>query len=279
MRYRKRNILVMCALITGVLLASTADAEAQRRWRVRPRVARSVVHVGVGFYRPYYGFHGPYAFGPYPYDLYGAYGYDNRGAVRVQVKPEATEVYVDGYFAGVADSFDGIFQRLRLPPGGYQIELRLDGFQSFRERILLSPETTYRIRHNMVPLGPGEVTPPPPEPIEPILPPRERPDRSSDPAGRPGGVVVRPRGPAPRSAPVDASGFGALALRVQPSDAEVLIDGEPWQGPAGFQLVVELGAGTHRIEIRRDGYRRYLTEVEVRAGETATLNVSLPALD
>jgi hypothetical protein len=31
----------------------------------------------------------------------------------------------------------------------------------------------------------------------------------------------------------------------------------------------------HAVEVRRDGYRTYVTEVDVRGGETATLNVSL----
>ena len=58
--------------------------------------------------------------------------------------------------------------------------------------------------------------------------------------------------------------------------AEVLIDGEPWQGGAQDErLVVELGAGPHRIEIRKAGYRTYMTDVTVRSGETTPLNVAM----
>ncbi len=56
-----------------------------------------------------------------------------------------------------------------------------------------------------------------------------------------------------------------------------MIDGERWQGFAGVdRLVVELGAGVHQVEVRREGHRTYRTEVEVREGETTLLNVSLP---
>jgi hypothetical protein len=68
-------------------------------------------------------------------------------------------------------------------------------------------------------------------------------------------------------------------LRVQPGDAVVLIDGERWEGSSNSddRLTVQLAAGRHVVEIQRDGYRRYVTELTVRAGETTTLNVSLNA--
>ena len=54
------------------------------------------------------------------------------------------------------------------------------------------------------------------------------------------------------------------------------IDGERWEGAQDQdRLVVQLGAGTHTVEIRKDGYRTYITDLTVRPGETTTLNVSL----
>jgi uncharacterized membrane protein len=70
--------------------------------------------------------------------------------------------------------------------------------------------------------------------------------------------------------------YGTLSIRVQPADAEVLIDGERWRGPeAQDPLIVEVNEGRHTIQIQKAGYRTYLTDVEVRRGETTTLNVSL----
>ena len=70
--------------------------------------------------------------------------------------------------------------------------------------------------------------------------------------------------------------FGQVAIRVQPVDAEVVIDGEPWKGaPGAERLVVHLSAGTHRVEIRKDGFDSFVTAVEIRRGEVTVLNVSL----
>ena len=66
-------------------------------------------------------------------------------------------------------------------------------------------------------------------------------------------------------------------IRVQPSGSEVLIDGERWQGPEGFErLVVQVSAGTHRVDVRKEGFVPFSTTIQVRPGETVPLNVSLP---
>jgi hypothetical protein len=67
---------------------------------------------------------------------------------------------------------------------------------------------------------------------------------------------------------------------VQPGDAEVLIDGQPWRGPQGQDhLTVDVAEGSHTIEIRKSGYRTYVTEVQVRQGETTPVNVSMRSQD
>jgi len=45
----------------------------------------------------------------------------------------------------------------------------------------------------------------------------------------------------------------------------------------GERLVLQLAEGRHRVEVRKDAYQPYTTEIAVRSGETTTLNVSLPA--
>ena len=47
---------------------------------------------------------------------YGGY-YDQTGAARLQVSPKEAQVFVDGYYVGVADEFDGTMQRLRVERG------------------------------------------------------------------------------------------------------------------------------------------------------------------
>jgi hypothetical protein len=67
-----------------------------------------------------------------------------------------------------------------------------------------------------------------------------------------------------------------LTIQVQPVDASVVIDGQPWPVTPGQDTVVlDLSEGRHVVQIRKPGYVGYLTEVEVRRGETTTVNVSL----
>jgi hypothetical protein len=188
--------------------------------------------------------------------------------------PREAEVYVDGFFAGMVDNFDGTFQRLRVAPGDHELQLFMPGHRSFSQKVYLQPGGSFNVRHAMEPLGAGEA-----EPTRPVAPPRSSQVRP-EPYGRPD----RPnsRGPQRTAPPAGErngnaeSDFGSIALRVQPGDAAVTIDGEPWQGaPDQEQLVVQLGVGTHTVEIRKDGYRTYVQDVTVRRGETTPLNVSL----
>ncbi len=70
---------------------------------------------------------------------------DVTGAVRLKVKPEDASVYVDGYYVGLVDDFDGAFQRLRLEPGQHHMEVRLPDYDDLSFDVLIQPgqTTTY----------------------------------------------------------------------------------------------------------------------------------------
>ena len=79
----------------------------------------------------------------------------------------------------------------------------------------------------------------------------------------------------PRARQGDAA-YGSLTIKVQPGDAEISIDGEAWRGPGGQdRLVIEVAEGSHTVEIRKPGFRTYVTQVDVRRGQSTPLNVSL----
>ena len=62
-----------------------------------------------------------------------------------------------------------------------------------------------------------------------------------------------------------------------PQTLGVIVDGERWDSPeGGARLILEVAAGQHRIEVRKDGFKPYSTTIQVRPGETQTVNVSLP---
>ena len=114
---------------------------------------------GVGyFYDPFmWGYASPYAYGGY-YDPYGGYGggyggssysrqqYRDTGSLRLKVKPTHGQVYVDGYYVGEVDSFDGIFQRLTLDAGAHRIEIRADGYETaqFEVMVIAGETVTYK---------------------------------------------------------------------------------------------------------------------------------------
>ena len=77
-------------------------------------------------------------------------------------------------------------------------------------------------------------------------------------------------------APPRQGTFGTLSIRVQPSDADIVIDGERWVAPAGLDRVaIELSEGRHHVEVRKDGFAQYEEDVLIRRAVTMTLNVSL----
>jgi len=80
----------------------------------------------------------------------------------VSSHPENAEIFLDGYYVGTADDFDGMFQRLRLAPGEHDIELYLSGYRSVRQKILVQPGATFRVRYSMEALKPGDTSDPRP---------------------------------------------------------------------------------------------------------------------
>jgi hypothetical protein len=260
------------------LLASSAilppPASAQTRVAVRA-VRRPVVvrnyYYRAPFYRPWYGIGYPW----YPGFYYGYQRpyYDLSGSLRLQVSPRETEVFIDGYYAGTVDDFDGMFQRLHVEPGEHDIELYLPGHRSVHQQIYLQPGRTSRIRLTMEPLGPGE-----PAPVRPAgaAPPPTGPPQGAGPGRRPSAAPgVRDDPSVAEPAGSQDSAYGSVSIRVQPGDADILIDGEAWEGPEGERLVVQLSTGRHVLQVQKDGYRRYTTEITVRGGETTALNVAL----
>jgi hypothetical protein len=114
------------------------------------------------YYRPYSFGYGPAGRGYFYFDVfynsyvwhprtivrygtYGSYGYPT-GELRLQVRPREAQVFVDGYYAGTVDDFDGVFQSLRLEEGPYRVEIVLPGYEPlvFDVRMLPGEKITYR---------------------------------------------------------------------------------------------------------------------------------------
>ncbi len=305
MRARSSFVLLLGTVAVACSLA-TAEAYSQPRHGAPPPSGsgrshggvRGAVFVGVGspwgwggpFYSPFFWpWWGYPSFGWGPAWFYGA-AFDPTSEVRLQITPKQAEVYVNGFLAGTVDDFDGTFQRLRLAPGEHELVFYLEGYRTVRQKVLLTAGADFRIRHTMEPLAPGEAPEPRPQPATPVpatqpapgVPgPPPQPDFPPAPP-EPRRAPSPPSPPAPPVAPAPhvsaAQSFGTLSIRVQPAGADVFVDGERWVGPeAGERLDLQLGEGLHRIEVHKEGFKSYSGEVQVRRGERATLNVSLPA--
>jgi hypothetical protein len=293
---KSRSSLPLVAGVASLALLWPINASAQYHGHPHGGSVHGAVVVGAPYYRPYYYrpyYYRPYWFGigfgygygypyPYPYAWYPPYPYyygyyDNTGSARLEVTPREAQVYVDGSFVGTVDDFDGTFQRLNLEPGRHDLALYVEGYRTVHQPVLFRRGTTLKITVAMQPLGPGETNEKPAPDSNRVPPPAY--------TARPGGHMPAPAGPPPDErgrAPVPVNrgdrdpAFGTLALRVQPGDAEVVIDGERWDSPeGGSRLLVQLTEGSHRVEVRKRGFRLYSSTVRVRRGETETLNVSL----
>ena len=186
----------------------------------------------------------------YPYPPFGfppgVVPGDSIVALRLLVTPREALVYVDGFAAGMVDDYDGVFQRLRIVPGPHEIVVYHPGHRTFRQHVYYNPGSTHTIRYKLDPLLPGETQEP--QPVPRAVPPP----------------------------PVMPARVGTLALRVQPNDATVLVDGEPWRGPqTQDRITMPLAEGVHRVRIEKPGFQTFAVDVDVRAGETTSFNVTL----
>jgi tetratricopeptide (TPR) repeat protein len=68
-----------------------------------------------------------------------------------------------------------------------------------------------------------------------------------------------------------------LFLATSPINADVLLDGEPLVEQTPI-LLRDLDPGSHRLEIRKSGYRTELREIELVAGEIQSLEIELASL-
>jgi hypothetical protein len=157
----KKTTLVLAALVLTWSVSAQAQPLRGGRIIVVPRA-----HIYAPFfYDPFWGPWGPY----YPY---GAYSFGGRSTaeVRVQVVPKQTEVFVDGYYAGTADDFNGVFKRLHTTSGGHAITLHLEGYRTVTQSIYVRPDSTFKMQDTMEKLGAGEVSAPPPLPARQLRP-------------------------------------------------------------------------------------------------------------
>jgi hypothetical protein len=142
---------------------STRTVVRSYPYRYSPYYSRYYDPWGYGSFGLGYFYYSPWAWSPYAYNYgHGAGGYYypqyggasgfDVGSVKIKVRQRDAEVWVDGYYAGTVDDFDGMFQALRLDSGAYRIEVRKPGFETLTFDVRVQPERTITFRGDLRPI-------------------------------------------------------------------------------------------------------------------------------
>jgi hypothetical protein len=231
-----------------------------------------------GYYPGYWGSWWPYgSFGWYGGYYGGYYGYPwgwggggtiyhriehESGSVRVLVDPAEARVYVDGYYAGTVDDYDGLFQRLSVSSGRHEIALKLEGYKTHRMKVYVAPDSTLKLHYDLQ-KGVGESF----EDLSKDAPESE-PRRDEEQERRWSESEARVE-----KDEMTAIG-GRLELSIRPEDASVYVDGA-FRGSAREASTLRLAPGQHRIEVVRPGYRTLEKQVDIAPGQTTDVKVEL----
>jgi hypothetical protein len=114
--------------------------------------ARGVTRRGSCVYRPswsgggYYGSGGYYPYGYTPRGYYDPIPGRVYGGVRITGGSRDARVFADGYYVGIVDDFDGIFQHMNLEAGPHHIEIEEPGLEPIAFDVNVRPGETITFR-------------------------------------------------------------------------------------------------------------------------------------
>jgi hypothetical protein len=107
----------------------------------RPYVYRPSYSIGV-----YYGSDGYYPYGATPRGYYDPIPGRYYGGVRITGAPRDAQVFADGYYVGLVNDFDGIFQHVNLEAGAHHIEIEWGGYEPIAFDVYVRPGETTTFR-------------------------------------------------------------------------------------------------------------------------------------
>jgi hypothetical protein len=107
----------------------------------RPYVYRP--HFGLGIY---YGSGGSYPYGYTPRGYYDPLPGRIYGGLRITGASRDARVFADGYYVGIVDDFDGIFQHVNLEAGPHHIEIEEPGYEAVGFDVVVQPGRTTTFR-------------------------------------------------------------------------------------------------------------------------------------
>ena len=107
-----------------------------------PYVYRPSIGIGA-----YYGAGGAYPYGYTPRGYFDPIPGQAYGGLRITGASRVAQVFADGYYVGIVNDFDGVFQHLNLEAGPHRIEIVDPGFPAVAFDVLIQPgrTVTYRL--------------------------------------------------------------------------------------------------------------------------------------
>lgn len=109
-----------------------------RPYRYRPSI-------GIGIY---YGNGGFYPYGYTPRGYYDPIPGRAYGGLRITGVSRDAQVFADGYYVGIVNDFDGIFQHVNLEAGPHRIEIVEPGYEGIEFDVMIQPGRTTTFRAN-----------------------------------------------------------------------------------------------------------------------------------
>ncbi len=126
------------------------------RSRIAPRIIRPTIVTVIPYrpyvYRPslglgiYYGAGGSYPYGYTPRGYYDPIPGRPYGGLRITDAPREAHVFADGYYVGLVNDFDGIFQHLNLEAGAHRIEIEVPGYETIAFDVMVQLGRTITLR-------------------------------------------------------------------------------------------------------------------------------------
>lgn len=194
--------------------------------------------------------------------------------VQVDIEPEAERVAFEGGWPGLRLGGSHL-----LRPGHYELVAEREGYHSLRVPVEVEDRRDQRLSYKLE-LLPGRLSVATPVPGRLVVDGNElgvTPGEFPLPAGRHQVSILTERyleftteleieggGTLQRLEPELVPGWALVKVSSEPEGAALSVDGES-AGTTPYEL--ELMAGSHRLELRREGFKTWVTDVQVRANE------------
>ena len=107
----------------------------------RPYVYRPSWNIGI-----FYGSGGYYPYGYTPDSYFNPIPGRYYGGLRITGAPREAHVFADGYYMGIVDDFDGVFQHMNLEAGPHHIEIQEERYAPVAFDVNIRPGETITFR-------------------------------------------------------------------------------------------------------------------------------------